>query len=36
MEKRRLEEIRGSAGEAKGVRTGKGIVIVQSKDRSGM
>ena len=36
MEKRRIEENRGSAAKAKGVWIGKGIESVKSKDRSGM
>ena len=36
LEKRRIEESRGSAAKAKRVRTGKCVEIVQSKDRSGM
>ena len=34
MEKRRIEEIRGSAAKAKGVWIGKGIETVHSKDKS--
>ena len=34
MEKRRIEEIRGSAAKAKGVWIGKGIETIHSKDKS--